>query len=97
MNMGLRGELHPQLGAELERLLGLSPAVAGLCILVTALVTLDAFNNTFLGADTLNNPSNNVAFAAAGRGTVSVHLTRMVSGATLHVILYRQQDRRAPA
>ena len=51
---------------------------------MTALVTLDTFNNTFLGADTLNNPSNNVAFAAAGRGRIPFHVSRIVSSRTLH-------------
>ena len=43
-------------------------------------------HNTFLGADTLNNPSNNIAFAAAGRGKLSVHITRIVSSRTLHLV-----------
>ena len=70
-----------QLSGGLEKHLGLPPMVAGLCILVGALISLDAFNNTFLGAETLNNPSNNIAFAAAGKGHFSVHIPRIVSAA----------------
>lgn len=58
---------------------GVPEILAGLGVLVVALIGLDTFNNTFLGEGTLNNPSNNAAFAAAGKGTFSVHFVRVVS------------------
>ncbi len=67
-----------QLAAKLEDTLGLPPTAAGLSILVAALIGLDQFNG-LLGKDVLNNPSNSLAFAMAGRGDLSAHLARIVS------------------
>ena len=48
---------------------GLPPIVAGLGVLIAALIALDTFNNVVLGEGVLNNPSNALAFAAAGKGS----------------------------
>ncbi|BDA44538.1 probable aquaporin SIP1-1 at C-terminar half [Coccomyxa sp. Obi] len=63
---------------------GVPPAVAGLGVLVAALIALDTFNQTFLGDGVLNNPSNALAFAAAGKGvvfsTATVRIGAQVAG-----------------
>ena len=48
---------------------GVPPIVAGLGVLIAALIALDTFNNVVLGEGVLNNPSNALAFAAAGKGS----------------------------
>lgn len=59
---------------------GVPPAVAGLGVLVAALISLDTFNQTVLGDGVLNNPSNALAFAAAGKGVVFSTATVRIVG-----------------
>ncbi|EIE21310.1 aquaporin-like protein [Coccomyxa subellipsoidea C-169] len=65
---------------------GVPPIVAGLGVLVAALISLDTFNNTVLGEGVLNNPSNTLAFAAAGKDVFSkatVRIGAQVAGGVL--------------
>jgi hypothetical protein len=58
---------------------GVPEIVAGLGVLIVSLIALDTFNNRLLGQGTLNNPSNSAALAAAGKGSFTVHIVRIVS------------------
>ncbi|CAL5228070.1 g11138 [Coccomyxa viridis] len=75
--------------------IGLPPVVAGLAVLVFALVILDTFNQSVLGAGTFHNPVNSLGFAAAGKGPFASHVLRMLAqvgggvlgaGGALHVL-----------
>ena len=56
------------------------PIVAGLGVLIAALIALNTFNNVVLGEGLLNKYSNALAFAAAGKGSSLLAATdRIVS------------------
>lgn len=70
---------------------GIPQVVAGLGVLVAALIALDTFNNTFLAEGTLNNPVNALAFAAAGKGFFSTATFRIVRSPASSLLVLRQQ------
>lgn len=77
-----------QLGAMASAAFGIPPMTAGLAVLCTGLALYEPICKTVGGKGASFNPSQNFAFAAAGKGTFAVHAFRSVSSTIDPILSY---------
>ena len=70
--------------------LGIPPLAAGLTVLCTGLALYDPLCGLVGGKGASFNPSQNFAFAAAGQGSLFIHICRSVQLSPLLALTFAQ-------
>lgn len=78
--------VNEELGAILSSALGIPPMVAGLTVLCTGLALYEPICEIVGGKGASFNPSQNFAFAAAGKGAITLHALRSLAQAVGGVV-----------